>query len=62
MLLNGMMINYTVWKFLFYILTIKQACLHHQALTSKEVWITLQRWAKHKSHAHFVNRQIDIFL
>ena len=47
--------------FLFHVLTIKQViesvsgyCLHHQALISREVWIILQRWAKHESNAIFV--------
>ena len=54
-------------NFLFYIVTIKQViesvsgyCLRHQSLTSREVWIILQRWAKHESNAIFVNRLIPI--
>ena len=52
--------------FLFHILTIKQLiesvsgyCLRHQSLTSQEVRIILQRWAKHESSAIFVNRLIS---
>ena len=54
-------------NFLFHVLTIKQViesvsgyCLRHQSLTSQEVRIILQRWAKHKSNAIFVNRLIPI--
>ena len=54
---------------LFHILTTKQViesvsgyCLHHQALTSREVRIILQRWAKHESNTIFVNRLIPNLL
>ena len=54
-------------NFLFHVLTIKQViesvsgyCSRHQSLTSQEVRIILQRWAKHESNAIFVNRLIPI--
>ena len=54
-------------NFLFNVLTIKQViesvsgyCLRHQSLTSQEVRIILQRWAKHESNTIFVNRLIPI--
>ena len=54
-------------NFLFHVLTIKQViesvsgyCLCHQSLTSQEVRIILQRWAKDESNAIFVNRLIPI--
>ena len=50
-----------------FFITIKQViesvssyCLCHQALTSQEVQIMLQRWVKHESNTIFVNRQIAI--
>ena len=53
-------------NFLFHVLTIKQViesvssyCLRHQSLTSQEVRIILQRWAKHESNTIF-NRLIPI--
>ena len=35
-------------------------CLCHQAMTSREVQIILERWAKHESDAIFVNTLIPI--
>ena len=62
-----LIINYTFYKFLFHVLTIKHViesvsgyCLRYQSLTSQEVQIILQRWAKHQSNAIFVNRLIPI--
>ena len=52
---------FKIFNFLFHVLTIKQAvesvsgyCLHHQALTSQEVRIMLQTWAKYESNTIFV--------
>ena len=56
-----------IFKYFFYVLTIEQVienvssyCLHHQALTSQEVQIILEGWAKYESNTIFVNRLILI--
>ena len=65
--MNGKIINYAFFKFLFHVLTIKQASesdsgysLHHQALMSQDVQTVLQKWAKHEFQASVVNRLIAI--